>query len=348
MKIAIHKEGDSFTTRWIDYCQKAGIPYKVVDCYASDIMNDLKDCDALMWHHSHMRPKDVLFARQLLYSLELAGKVVFPDFKTTWHFDDKVGQKYLFEACDIPSARSFVFYNKKEALKWLDSTSLPKVFKLRGGSGSSNVELIKTRAEGRSIINKVFGSGISNYQAWSNLKERYRKYRTGKGTFSNVLRGVARLGYITKAADVKGREKGYAYFQEFIPGNDSDIRVIVIDNKAFAIKRMVRENDFRASGGGDILYRKEDIPLSAVELAFKANDVLKCQCIAFDIVFKDHQPVIIEISYGFRAPAYDSCPGFWNKNLDWTEGSMNPYAWMVDLVVDKVSQTNNRRVVAND
>ncbi|WP_207423846.1 ATP-grasp domain-containing protein [Desertivirga brevis] len=338
MKLAIHKEGDSFTSRWVAYCDRKAIPYKMVDCYASDIIRDLEDCDALLWHHSHMRPKDVLFAKQLLFSLELSGKAVFPDFKTTWHFDDKVGQKYLLEALGLPGAKSYVFYSKKEALQWMQTTLLPKVFKLRGGSGSSNVELIKSRSEGVAIINKVFGAGISNYQAWGNLKERYRKYRAGKGTFSNVIRGVGRLAYSTRAAEVKGREKGYAYFQEFIPNNDSDIRVIVVDNKAFAIKRMVRKNDFRASGGGDIIYDRDQIPLAAVELAFKANAIIKAQCIAFDIVFEKYAPVIIEISYGFRASGYDACPGYWTKDLQWVEQSFDPYGWIIDNVLERANE----------
>jgi hypothetical protein len=69
-----------------------------VDCYQSDIINQLSDCDALMFHHYHASSKDTLFAKQLLFALESAGKIVFPDFRTGWHFDDKVGQKYLFEA----------------------------------------------------------------------------------------------------------------------------------------------------------------------------------------------------------------------------------------------------------
>jgi glutathione synthase/RimK-type ligase-like ATP-grasp enzyme len=49
-------------------------------------------------------------------------------------------------------------------------------------------------------------------------------------------------------------EKNYVYFQDFIPQNDFDIRIIVIGKRAFAIKRMVRKGDFRASGSGNIKY----------------------------------------------------------------------------------------------
>ena len=40
-------------------------------------------------------------AKKLLAALEDAGKLVFPNHNTGWHFDDKVAQKYIFESLDI-------------------------------------------------------------------------------------------------------------------------------------------------------------------------------------------------------------------------------------------------------
>ena len=84
MKIAIHKREDSFSYECIQYCDKHEIPYKLVDCYQSDIIEDLDDCDALMWHFSQAIAKDLVFAKQLLFSLESAGKIVFP--QKHWQF----------------------------------------------------------------------------------------------------------------------------------------------------------------------------------------------------------------------------------------------------------------------
>lgn len=78
MKIAIHHTEGSFSDRWIEYCRKQDIPYKIVDAYDTDIVEQVRDCDIFMWHHSHGNYKDVLFAKQLLYSLQKSGKKVFP------------------------------------------------------------------------------------------------------------------------------------------------------------------------------------------------------------------------------------------------------------------------------
>ena len=331
-KIGIHNPTHSFGQRWQLYCESNNIPYKIVDCYRSDIIQQLDDCCGLMYHFHQGSPKDILFAKQLMYSLETAGKKVFPDFHTMWHFDDKVGQKYLLEAIGAPLVPSWVFYDKVQAFDWLAKTEFPVVFKLRNGAGSGNVRLVKNKLQAERLVRKGFGRGFSQYSAWDNLQERWRKFRLGKTTFFDVIKGAIRLVWQPTFSRVAGREIGYVYFQKFIPGNDSDIRIIVIGDKAFAIKRMVRSNDFRASGSGNILYEKEHFDEATVKLSFELAHKLKTQCVAFDFVFQDGEPLVVEISYGFSPEGYDPCPGYRDSDLVWHEGMFDPYGWMVDLM----------------
>jgi len=333
MKIGIHNTKDSFSDRWISYCIEKGIDYKLIDCYRSDIVEQLAECGALMWHFVHKDSRDSKFAKQLLFSLEQTGKKVFPDFNTMWHFDDKVGQKYLLESMDAPLAPAYVFYRKQEALTWAGEASYPKVFKLRNGSGSQNVRLVKSKRQAGKLIRKAFGKGFKQYEAWSNLKERIRKYRLGKTTLWDVIKGMIRLVYPTRYARVTGREVAYIYFQDFIPGNDHDIRVIVVGDKAFALKRMVRENDFRASGSGFILYEKKHFDEETIRLSFDVSEKLGAQCMTYDFVYEEGKPRIVEISYGFEVKAYDDCEGYWKRDLSWEPGPFNPYGWMVEDLI---------------
>jgi len=334
MKIGIHHTKGSFSDRWITYCETNGIEYKIVNCYRSDILSQISDCGGLMWHFSQNSSKDFLFAKQLIYSIEALGKKVFPDFNTAWHFDDKVGQKYLLEAIGAPFVPSWVFYDKEEALSWIENTSLPKVFKLREGAGSQNVHLVESRKKARRLIKEAFGRGFYVYNPKSNLKERWRKYKLGKTSLFEILKGIGRLFIPPEYSIRKGRQNGYIYFQEFVSGNDFDIRVVVIAGKAFAIKRMVREDDFRASGSGKIYYDKELFCPDVIKLSFSTASKLKSLCVAFDFVFYNGNPLIIEISYGFSPEGYDPCPGYWDRSLKWHEGSFNPYGWMVDLITE--------------
>lgn len=333
MKVAIHNSSIGFSGRWIEFCDLNGIEYKLVNAYDSDIISQLKDCDAFMWHHSHQNPRDILFAKQLLYSLQESGKKVFPDHNTCWHFDDKVGQKYLLEAIGAPIVPTYVFYSKNEALNWASTTVYPKVFKLRRGAGSSSVRLIKSRREANKISRKAFGSGFQQYNKINGLKERIRRYREGNSSLLDIIKGFFRLLVPADYVKTAGKEKGYVYFQDFIKGNSFDVRVIVIDDKAFAIRRLVRKNDFRASGSGNILYDRNLFDENTIKLSFDLALRLKSQCVAFDYVFDNNRPLVVEISYGFSPEGYDSCPGYWDLNMTWHEGKFNPYGWMVEEVI---------------
>ncbi|SMO41551.1 ATP-grasp domain-containing protein [Fodinibius sediminis] len=331
--IAIHQQANDFSSKWIEYCENHGIEYKIVDCYSNDIIKQVEECDALMWHFSQSNPKDFLFAKQLIYALQSAGKKVFPDFNTVWHFDDKVGQKYLLEAAGVPLVPSYVFYDKQEALQWIGEADFPKVFKLRRGAGSAHVKLVRNRSEAIKQVNRAFSKGFSQYDKIQNLKDRWYHYKNDKTSLWNVAKGVLRFAKTTEFARVVGPERGYVYFQEFIPENDFDIRVIVIDGKAFAIKRLVREGDFRASGSGHVLYDKHHFDQETIRLSFEVAEKIDSQCLAIDYVFENGQPMIVELSYGFIKEVYYPCTGYWDRKLNWYDGPFDAQGWMVESLI---------------
>lgn len=345
MKIAIHPRQDSFSQRWIEYCNLNEIPYKRVNCYSNTIVQDLEDCSALMWHFHQANPKDVLFAKQLMYSLQTSGKKVFPDFHTCWHFDDKVGQKYLLEGINAPLVPSYVFYDKKEAMEWVDSVSFPKVFKMRRGSGSDHVLLVKSNSEAKDLVRRAFGRGFPQYDAGSNLKERLRLFRNGKTNLKNVLKGIVRLGYTTEFSRTVGNEKGYVYFQDFIANNDHDIRINVVNGKAFAVRRDVRKGDFRASGSGVKHYDKHYFTDEVVKIAQNVAKQLNLQAVAFDFIKQDSEYLITEISYGF-CDMTEGCTGYWDEDMNWHDGKFHEQDWMVDMMLESsVSNSSSTEIL---
>jgi hypothetical protein len=333
MQIAIHERKGSFSDRWISYCQEHNIPYKIVNCYDTDIIEQLEDCDGLMWHWSHGDYKAQNFARQLIYSLEKMGKKVFPSYDTCWHFDDKVGQKYLLEAIGVPLVPSYVFYDKGTALEWLEKATFPKVFKLRGGAGSQNVKLIRTKKEAESIIHKAFSKGFPLVDKNAGLKQRFWTLKRDKNikAIKHVLKGFIRYFFPKKGLDLLPVQKGYVYFQDFISNNDFDDRIVIVGERAFALKRFVRKNDFRASGSGMFSYEKNSVDLSSVKIAFQIASKLNLQSVAFDFIYQNSLPFVVEISYAYAmGAAYDNCPGYWDEQLNWHEKPVNPQIFMIE------------------
>lgn len=338
MKIAIHHKKGSYSDHWIKYCQKSQISYKVVNCYDTNIISEIADCDILMWHHYHSDPKDVVFAKQLLFAVESMGKVVYPDYYSSWHFDDKLGQKYLLESAGLPLVPTYAYFNRKEALQWAANFDFPAVFKLRGGAGSRNVKLVKTRKDAKMIINSAFGRGIRQYDAYGGLKDKIRRLRLGLSSAKDVLKAIAHFVYPIQLEKSKGRDKGYVYFQEFIPGCKTDIRVQLVADRSWAMIRKVREGDFRASGSGQIDFDMSKIPISAIEFSVSVARNLKMQSLALDLIPHNDSYLIVEISYAFGIDEEELEVGYWDGDLNWHPGHINPFGWMIEDVIKKYNE----------
>lgn len=339
MLIAIHSRKGSFSDRWIQYCIDNNLDFKIVNCYSTDIIDQLKGCSGLMWHWSHGDYKDQNFARQLIMSVEKMGISVFPNFDTCWHFDDKIGQKYLLESLELPLVPSYVFYNKKEAIAWLSKAEYPLVFKLRGGAGSYNVKFVKNFSSALHLVHKMFNKGIPLIDKKSFITERWINYKRKKdfGSFILFIKGCVKFICPINNIKLLQRQKGYVYFQKFIANNTFDDRIIIIGDKAIKIRRFNRQNDFRASGSGMFSTEPHNIDLNTIELAFKINEKLDMQACAVDIIYHYDKPLIAEVSYGFAIGSpYDDCPGYWQKDLTWVEDVINPQNMIIEQFINKL------------
>ncbi|NOZ25651.1 MAG: hypothetical protein GXO94_06125 [Nitrospirae bacterium] len=339
VKLAIHGSPGSFSDRWIRYCSERGIDYRVVDCFDSGIMGRLKDVNGLLWHWSHADPRARLAARQIIASAERAGIKVFPDTATCWHYDDKIGQKYLLEAVGAPLVGTYVFFDEDAAMRWTEEAEFPKVFKLRCGASSENVRLVRTRSEARELCRKAFSGGFApagGYFADAGTKLR----KTADA--GQLLRKLARMPKVLYAArrrrPLVPRESGYVYFQDFLPDNRFDTRVTVIGKRAFGFTRNTRPGDFRASGSGDIDYDTGRVDMRCVEIAFETAERLGTQSLAFDFVLdREGNPRILEISYCYKSRAVYDCPGWWDRDMVWHEGHVWPEDAIMDDLLEAIS-----------
>lgn len=336
MKIGIVDRIHSNSRYWISYCKENQIPYKLVDPYATNIFEQLRDCSAFMWHINHGDYRDMIFGKALIISLSKRGIRTYPDINSVWHFDDKIAESYLLKAINAPVADYWCFYTKKTALDWLKTAEFPIVFKIRCGASASNVWLLDNQKKAKRYIKKAFSQGFAHSNPARLAFENFTRWISGKTKFRNFAKFIA-LWIFPKTFNVhlSNREKGYVYFQKFYRNNDCDYRIVVSGNNAYAMKRMVRKNDFRASGGGLIRYEKDQIPDCIVKTAFDTSRKLKAHTIAYDFVLDEaKQPRIIEICYSNGKPEGDCNVGYWTSDMKFHEGPFNPFKWMVESVID--------------
>ena len=118
-------------------------------------------------------------------------------------------------------------------------------------------------------IKKSFKQGFKQFNPKTYFLERWNKYKDGKIGIKGIIYALYRFTIPPQFSKMAGKEKGYVYFQDFIPNNSYDIRIIVIGDKAFAIKRIIRDGDFRASGSGNIVYKRSEINERCIKIAFE-------------------------------------------------------------------------------
>lgn len=343
MKIAIHERKGSFSDRWIEYCQINSISYKIVNCYDNDILTQISDCNGLMWHWDLTDYKANLFAKQLTISLEEKGLKVFPSSNTSWHYDDKVGQKYLLESIGAPLVSTNVFYSKSEALEWIKNVKFPLVFKLRGGAGALNVSLINNLNHAKKMIKKAFGRGFRSRNRVEKIRSRIIGLRKTPSIdkLTALIKSILRVFILTDVEKYSAKQKGYIYFQNFIPDNSFDTRVTVIGNRAVSVRRYNRENDFRASGSNILSFDPEHADIKLIEIAFSVSKLLGSQSTGYDFVYDNGIPKIIEMSYAFPMGKVGNYHGYWDQNLKWHTEEVNLQFYMVEDFINEILKSEN-------
>lgn len=331
MKIAIlYDETEKLHTTnwslaWVEYCKDNKLNYEIINPYNNGVVSKLMDFDIILWHYSNYSFKDMLMAKNILFTMEEHGKKVFPSFKDAWHFDDKLAETYLLESINAPIPKSYYYYDSKSLEADINNLSFPIIAKLRNGSGSHNVKMLKSKQELYSYSKKMFTSGISSapsllYKASSNIKSS-----KSLKTFINRAKRIPEFLRSLSNAKKFNIERGYVYLQEFVPNDGYDIKVAVVGDKLSYFCRSVRKGEFRASGGGDFYYDRSKVTKNVIDSAFKTSDDLGFKCMGYDYVVdsKTGEGKIIEISYGFSHHAVLGANGYFDRNGEWHNEPLN-------------------------
>ncbi|WP_221274534.1 hypothetical protein [Thaumasiovibrio subtropicus] len=143
--------------------------------------------------------------------------------------------------------------------------SYPFVYKALGGAGSKGVSLVHNKKDHSRSIGRSLFADLS-----------IREFKEGvKNTVRKLLNRKAQAEYLAQQARYCA--------QEFVPGLQSDFKVLVFWDKVYVLKRSVREGDFRASGSGKFEIQNEIDPVLA-ELAIECRAKLCSPFCSLDFV----------------------------------------------------------------
>ncbi len=191
-KFALVKDVTDFWKVYEPMLKKYSIDVITLDIFNYENQQRLlnENWDGFFWRAKHdPRYRDLAKRFFPLFENELGIKT-FPSFKDYWHYDDKMSQYFLFQKLNIPTPKTYVFYNQDEAINFINTKAeFPIIYKAPSGAGSANVGFLKSKFSAIRYIKKAFNKGI-------------------------------------KTASLEDLQRYYVYFQEFLKYNDGDYRVI--------------------------------------------------------------------------------------------------------------------------
>ena len=161
--LGIIRELYHFHDSYVAACRERGISYEIIDITGTDWMEKVErpGCDAfLVWPAIGLTTFKEMFDDRLRIMEEELGKIVYPTWRETWLLDNKRRTRDWLTANSIPLPRTWVFYDKKEAIDFAASTPLPVVFKTNSGGAASGVEIVRSRSRATRIVKRAFGKGI--------------------------------------------------------------------------------------------------------------------------------------------------------------------------------------------
>jgi hypothetical protein len=337
----------SFSKPWAERLVEFGHQVRMVDLFQQDPLSQLTGCDGLMWWFAHL-PFPRNFATRLVAALNHgSGLPTFPNYRTCWHFDDKVAQYYLLQAAGLPTPRTWVFWRREDAEDFCRHARFPMVLKLAGGITSENVRMLRTARDAKYWINRLFGSGVTSLERASLARPR-SLLRRAMSVARVVGKGHPRP---TRRSDV---QRGYFLVQEFLERNDYDTRAVAIGNRAYAYRRFNRVDDFRASGSGLRDPDPSKIDLEMVRMSFAVAQSLGTQSIAIDGIYRGAERVLTEISYYYEGWILaQECPGHWVLNgtpehgsLEWVDGHVGPEEFILSDFLAEVGRGYDAASVA--
>jgi glutathione synthase/RimK-type ligase-like ATP-grasp enzyme len=235
--------------RWTKYCrflENNSFEYGIYNLHAHDWIEKADNYDIFIGFVS----SEFWYLQEMrekYYVLEtFLGKTTYPSTGHILLYEDKHLEAHLSRIYKLPFANTYISQDKIDALQMIKDLPYPVVSKIIPSSGSMGVELVHSEEQGRKIVEQVFSP-------------------TGR-----------------KTHQVSFRQKNYIYFQEYIPNDGYDIRVIIVGNQVFGYYRKVLKGDFRASGMN--LIEKRELPEKAMRLAYQVYNVIKSPKLVVDMV----------------------------------------------------------------
>jgi len=219
--LGIIKEFTHFHRHYIAACREMDISYKVLDISGSDWIRVITNsgCDAfLVWPSALTKTWRLMFDERLRVMVKELNKIIFPAYDELWMWESKRRMRDWLMANEVPSPKTWIFYDYQKADIFLQSAPMPIVYKSDFGDSSKGVRIVQSRKEARQMLRKVFTSGvnfhfpnISNTE-WGNIV--FQEYIEDAVEWRMIRIGESYFGYKKKKIGDYASGSGNAIYDD--------------------------------------------------------------------------------------------------------------------------------------
>jgi hypothetical protein len=246
-KFAILGNEDPFDhLKWIDACEDypGDIDYKVFDLTAENWLEDIQAYapDLLL-----LKPPGKSWLYRNLYQERLEILVCslnyksFPSIEEVRIYENKRYIAYWLKAHQLPHPKTWIYYNRKEALQAAKHMKYPLVGKMNIGSAGNGVQVHKREDQLIKYIEKAFSKGLV-----ADITPNFKQKRMVQRVWNTITRPAKLKALLKIFKDIASDyQKGFIILQEFVK-HDYEWRAVRIGDSFFAHKKLVLKG--KASG----------------------------------------------------------------------------------------------------
>jgi hypothetical protein len=189
---------------YIAACREMKLSYKVLSILDNEWISNFRDsrCDAfLVWPTNCSTVYKQLFDYRLRILESEMGMAIYRSWQECWLTEHKPRLRDWMNAHGIPHPPTWVFYDRRAAINFAKYSPLPIVVKTATGASASGIRVVRSRFELLHVVWNAFGKGL-------------------------CPRGYA----------PRDRQRGFIFFQEFLPEVD-EWRMVRIGDSFFGYRK---------------------------------------------------------------------------------------------------------------
>lgn len=193
MKLGILNEFLGLEENYIKACEDLRVDYEVIDIISNNWIDNIikSKCDGFLVRPSYKNAEwKKMYDEKLYFISEILKKPLYPDYYSLFLYENKRNMSYFLRINNLPMPKTWVFYNKIEALNFLDKyDDFPIIFKPNVGSAALGIKFLNKK-QAKKLVKKIFTKwGFFNrgFTKWVKTKYKIKYPLMDDKQFNNIL-----------------------------------------------------------------------------------------------------------------------------------------------------------------